>query len=313
MGISRKATALALTTAMAALGSAATAQAGTFICVPPQAGVAVVSGGPNGTCDSVSTPVQLPTASADQKTLLSILPYLSFSDQGLKDSTGTGKPTITVRGANVQVTQKVPYATPDGTGNLVVGESDTIGVHSGSNNFIIGWRHTWTGSSNLVAGELNKAGGSDNVVFGSSNTVSRDRAVVSILGGSGNTASAYNSTIAGGAQRSATDFYGDQNRVIADGAPVSQSHWAKYDATGKLTASSEPLEYAYGDGRYTLSKFKGVDLAKCAVTVQSADGKRADSTWQVVSGGYIYAYGVNAAGTDWATAMPYDVVATCDK
>jgi hypothetical protein len=313
MGIARKAAALTLTTAMAALGSAATAQAGTFICVPPQAGVAVVSGGPNGTCDSVSTPVQLPTAAADQKTLLSILPYVSFSDQGLKDSSGAGKPTITVRGANVQVTQKVPFATPDGTGNLVLGENDTIGVHSGSNNLVIGWRNTWTGSQNLVVGEFNKAGGSENVVFGASNTVSRDRGVVSILGGSGNTASAYYSTIAGGYQRSATEFIADQYRVIADGAPVSQSHWAKYDATGKLLASSEPLEYSYGNGDYAILKFKGVDLAKCAVTVQSADGKRIDSTWQLWSGSYIYAYGMNAAGTSWAPATPYDIVATCDK
>src|SRR4051812_17303197 len=106
--------------ALAAVAVAAPAQAGTFICVPPQAGVAVVSGGPNGTCDSVSTPVQLPTAKADQQTLIDILPYISYAKSGIGE-----KPTIFFAGVNLNVLKNATTAADagDGTGNLVIGKS----------------------------------------------------------------------------------------------------------------------------------------------------------------------------------------------
>jgi hypothetical protein len=293
MGIARKTAALALTTAMTALGSAATAQAGTFICVPPQAGVAVVSGGPNGTCDSVSTPVQLPTAAADQQKLISLLPYVQFKASGMG-----GKPTIVIKGANLQLLRSNPGIANDGTGNLQIGSGENDadpGTHSGVENLIVGHDNRWVGTAN------------GNAIFGAFNEVNGP---LNLLAGVAHTVNGYRNQLLGGTGR---QVLGSTGAVFADGAPISQSHWAKYDATGKLTASSEPLEYSYGDGRYAILKFKGVDLAKCAVTVQSADGKRVDSTWQLWSGSYIYAYGMNAAGSDWVPATPYDIVATCDK
>jgi len=88
-------------------------------------------------------------------------------------------------------------------------------------------------------------------------------------------------------------------------------HWAKYDANGTLLASSEPPEYSYATTSYALLKFKGVDLKKCAVTVQSADGKVADTTWSNYYE-YIYARSLNGSGGQ-ALNVPYDIVATCDR
>src|SRR5215208_1709651 len=106
--------------ALTTVAVAAPAQAGTFICVPPQAGVAVVSGGPNGTCDSVSTPVQLPTAAADQQTLMDILPYIKYRQAGDGD-----KPTIYPTGVNLNAQKNTATAAnaSDGTGNLVIGKA----------------------------------------------------------------------------------------------------------------------------------------------------------------------------------------------
>jgi hypothetical protein len=87
---------------VAALGLAAgpaagSAAASVFLCVPASAGAAVTSRGSAGACAS-GTPVELPDSRADQHTLVSILPYLSFNATGI-----AGEPTITFKGANVQL------------------------------------------------------------------------------------------------------------------------------------------------------------------------------------------------------------------
>jgi hypothetical protein len=293
--------------ALATVAVAAPAQAGTFICVPPQAGVAVVSGGPNGTCDSVSTPVQLPTAAADQQTLMDILPYIKYAKSGVGE-----KPTIYFNGVNLNLQKNTATAAnaSDGTGNLVIGKAwnPFYRARTGSDNLVAGIGHGWTGNGNVIGGAYNTAGGTGyNTVFGTQNTLSAGAGQASILGGTYNHVSAASATVAGGRSKSATTA----EQLIADGAPISQTHWAKFDATGKLLGSSEPLEDYYPSTYYVLAKFRGVDLKKCAVNVESAEGRHAITTWSDYYG-YVYARSLDHAGNT-ATSVPYDITATCDK
>src|SRR5690242_17582279 len=64
------------------------------LCVSGAQGAAVTSGA----CSGAGTTVALPASSADQQTLLSILPYVSFNGAGVG-----GRPTIRFSGVNVQV------------------------------------------------------------------------------------------------------------------------------------------------------------------------------------------------------------------
>jgi hypothetical protein len=306
MGISRISRLSAATGAAIALTAAGGAKAGTFICVPPQAGVAVVSGGPNGTCDSVSTPVQLPTAAADQKKLLGMLPYMDFN------ATGVGaKPTIVIQGANLQLRRTSQYTT-DGTGNLQIGNSGNDNVaagHEGVENLIMGHDDKWGGSGNFIMGVFNSVPASSNVVIGDNHSVSGIENMV--VGGSSNTVTGRRNALLG--QSYATTP--GTKQILADGKPISQVHWAKFDGTGKLLASSEPVEF-YGSSYYGLVKFPNVDPAKCAVSAQNrqANGEFA-ATVATDYYGYIYARAaqVTDAGAVQKGGVAMDVTAACDK
>jgi hypothetical protein len=316
-----------------AIGVAGPAHAGTFICVPSQAGVAVVSGGPSGTCNTVSTPVELPSSAADQKTLLKLLQYVKFSDAGLPNgqTTTTNTPLITFKGVNVLVKKGDGVA---GTGNVLVGNQEVLNptTRTGSDNLIVGTGHSWTGSTNLVAGSsntangnyglfgglYNSANGGGNVVFGGYNRAGDQFG--SVLSGAYNTATGMRSTVAGGTKNSATGQYatvlGGNGRtataaesVIADGKPTAKTLWAKFDGNGAVIASSEPVANQYGSTWYALAMFAGVDIKKCAVSVQSAGGRYAITTWSEYYG-YVYARSIDHAG-NVATGVPYDIVATC--
>ena len=90
------------------------------LCVPSTAGGSVTSGA----CSRGGTTVALPASSADQQTLLSILPHISFSASGIG-----GKPTITFSGVNVQIIDGSGHtSTVNGTGNLVLGYDETPGT-----------------------------------------------------------------------------------------------------------------------------------------------------------------------------------------
>ena len=73
-----------------------------FLCVPSSAGQAVTSdGNGSGGCAGRAAKVALPGGAADQQTLISILPYVSF------DATGVGgAPTIRFSGVNVQIVSR---------------------------------------------------------------------------------------------------------------------------------------------------------------------------------------------------------------
>jgi len=192
---------IALIAAAAGLGAcAAVAHAGTFICVPAAAGAGVTSGGSSGSCAS-GTPVELPSARADQQTMLSVLPYMSFKASGIG-----GKPTITVTGANVQVVKRADTGETiaDGTGNLVLGRANNpySRERTGSDNLVVGDAHGWTGQNALLAGFDNQARGFWNVAFGQDGLVSGNAA--SVLGGYGNTAAGLRSSVLGGNNKTAS-------------------------------------------------------------------------------------------------------------
>ena len=142
-----------------------------FLCVPSSASQAVVSGGPSpGTC-STGTKVALPASSADQQTLLSILPHISFSASGIG-----GKPTIQLSGVNVQIIDGSGHtSTVNGTGNLVLGYDESPGTQSGSHDLILGEKQTYSSYGDILGGVDNRATGSYDVVAGDTNTVHRQR------------------------------------------------------------------------------------------------------------------------------------------
>lgn len=259
----RRSTFLAASVAVIAglAASPGVAQAATFICVPATAGAAVTSGGASGSC-SAGTAVELPASSADQQTLLSMLPHMSFSASGIG-----GKPTITVTGANLQVRKAAATAetATDGTGNLIVGRASNPYSRSrtGSDNLAVGDAHGWAGEGALLAGFDNQARGFHNVIFGQDGLVSGDRA--SVLGGYGNTASGLRSSVGGGASKTATDTH----QVIADGvgAPAAKVHWVRLGPDGYPVAKSGSDAYggSWGIGRYYVG-FHGVDLTKCSIS-----------------------------------------------
>src|SRR5215212_8792929 len=223
----------AVVAVLATIG-AAPASAGQFMCIPDTAGAAVTSGGTTGTCSS-GTPLKVPASAADQQTLIDLLPYVGFRASGIG-----AKPTVVFKGVNVQVVKRDATAVSDkdGTGNLVVGRDyNPFGYQrTGSENLVVGIGNGWQTSANTVVGTYNYAeGGGFGFVAGASNRLV-DGTAGSILGGFNNYTRANYTTVVGGRGRVAATQY----QYLADDV-----HWARYDATGKLIASSEPASSMY--------------------------------------------------------------------
>jgi hypothetical protein len=316
-------TTLAATAAAAAL-AAAPAQAGQWLCIPDNTNTPVTSGGASGSCGS-ATPVKLPASAADQQKLIDILPYLTYQATGIG-----GKPTIVIRGANVQIRRGSDYVTKDGTGNLIVGSGVQYTVestHTGSENLAVGYDHKWTGNANGLIGNFHDAAGSANLLAGRQSTSTGSSNFVSglgnsasgqgggMLGGYFNTLGGEEAALAGGAQRNFKTTYG----VLADGSG-NDVHWARYDSTGKLIGSSEPMAYTYTGYNYSLSSWSGVNLSKCAMSVQ-VEGPDGQLTTSVATPYYDqYAYvrfykPATAGNTSGAAALnvPHMVIANCNK
>jgi hypothetical protein len=314
---------LAATVAAAAL-AAAPAQAGQWLCIPDMANTPVTSGGASGSCGS-ATPVKLPASAADQQKLIDILPYLTYQATGIG-----GKPTIVVKGANLQIRRGSDYVGKDGTGNLIVGSGAQYTVestHTGSENLVVGYDNEWTGNANAMVGVFHKAVGGSNLLAGRQSTSTGSQNFVSgvgntasgqgggMLGGYFNTLAGEKAALAGGSQRSFKTDFG----VLADGSG-NDVHWARYDGTGQLVASSEPLAYTYGSVYYSLSSWSGVNLRKCAISAQ-IEGPDSQLTTSVAAPYYDqYAYvrfykptnAGNTSGTS-ATGVPHTVVANCNR
>ena len=299
----------AVVAAVAAIG-AAPASAGQFMCIPDTAGAAVTSGGTTGTCSS-GTPLKVPASAADQQTLIDLLPYVGFRASGIG-----AKPTVVFKGVNVQVVKRDATAASDkdGTGNLVVGRDyNPFGYQrTGSENLVVGIGNGWQTNGNTVVGAYNYAeGGAYGFAAGSSNHLF-DGTGGSILGGFNNYTRANYATVVGGRARSADKPY----QYLADDV-----HWASYDGTGKLLASSEPASsmYYYANSYYSITQWNSVpDLSKCALTV-SVQGPDAQLTTAVAAPyytSYVYArFNKPSSATSTtaaaATSVPHTVVANC--
>jgi hypothetical protein len=293
-----------LSTAAALAGAAAItapAHAASVICIPDTAGAAVTSGGPLGACNN-GTAVKMPATAADQQKLIDLLPYITYKAAGIGQ-----KPTLKFTGLNVQISKKEypGYGNTDGTGNLIIGDSgDNYYAatsdyrYSGSENLIMGSSNQWRARASLIVGENNRVDSTLSIVHGQNNNIAGFQAFVT-----------GNSRTLG-----ATETY----KVIADGAGKDVK-WVRYDATGKVVASSEPQTgdaYFYGSTYYSLTKFDGVSAANCALSAQ-VEGPDGQVTSSVVTPyyGYIYARFTKPtpSGTTSALSVPHTVIAVCNK
>jgi hypothetical protein len=297
--------------AVAAIG-AAPAVAGQFMCIPDTAGAAVTSGGTTGTC-SGGTTVKVPASAADQQTLIDLLPYLSFRATGIGN-----KPTVVFKGVNVQLVKRddTTLAGSDGTGNLIIGrDSNPFGyMRTGSENLAIGTGHGWQTNANALIGSYNNAeGGSGGFVSGSSNRLISGVGSA-ILGGFNNATRGNYNAIVGGRSRITTAQY----QFLADDV-----HWARYDSTGKVVASSEPTSTmsVYSSPYYSLTAWSGVDITKCGLSAQ-VEGPDSQLTTAVaspyVSSPSSYAYvrfnkpaSSTSTTANLATNIPHTVIAVC--
>jgi hypothetical protein len=299
----------AVVAAVAAIG-AAPASAGQFMCIPDTAGAAVTSGGTTGTCSS-GTPLKVPASAADQQTLIDLLPYVGFRASGIG-----AKPTVVFKGVNVQVVKRDATAASDkdGTGNLVVGRDyNPFGYQrTGSENLVVGIGNGWQTNGNTVVGAYNYAeGGAYGFAAGSSNHLF-DGTGGSILGGFNNYTRANYATVVGGRARSADKAY----QYLADDV-----HWASYDSTGKLLASSEPASsmYYYANSYYSITQWNSVpDVSKCALSVQveGPDGQLTTAVAAPYYTSYVYVRFNKPSSPSSTTAtsaanVPHTVTAVC--
>jgi len=295
----------ALIVAAASGAAAGPASAATGLCIPRTAGQAVFSGGDNPStycAERGAKTALMPDSAADQQKLIDLLPYVTYKASGVGK-----KPTLVFTGLNIQISKKEypGYGNTDGTGNLLVGDSGmrasdqsiTDGRYSGSENLIVGTANTWRGRANVIVGENNKADSAGSMIQGLNNAVT-----------------GYSAFVAGNNQ-SITGSY----KVIADGAGRDVK-WVRYDAAGKVVASSEPQTgdaYYYGSSSYSLTKFNGVDVSSCVVSAQS-EGPDGQVTAPIASPyyGYIYARFTKptaGGGATYATGVPHTVTAVCNK
>ena len=94
----------------------------------------------------------------------------------------------------------------------------------------------------------------------------------------------------------------------------NNQYWAKFDANGRFLGASHPGTEYYANSSYALVKFPGVDMNKCAITVQpvAADGDPAISTYSNWYG-YIYARSmrITTHGPRNNGYVAFDIMANC--
>jgi hypothetical protein len=135
--------------ALVASSPAGAEAASVSLCVSTTAGQAVTSGA----CGPSGTTVARPASPTDQQTLISLLPYLSYTPSGID-----GKPTITVTGANLQIVDgSGSTSTVNGTGNLILGYDETPGTQTGSHDMILGEKNAATSTPRPTAGAPSQA------------------------------------------------------------------------------------------------------------------------------------------------------------
>jgi hypothetical protein len=226
------------------VGAGGALAASVSLCVPSVSGQAVKSGA---CAAGAGTTVALPTSAADQQTLISILPHLSFIASGID-----AKPTIRFSGVNVQIVDGSGHTTSvNGTGNLVLGYDETPGSQTGSHDLILGEKQAYTSYGSILGGYGNDVsgayatalGGYGNVVSSAyssvlggcsnlvgtgtvslsgvcSNTTSDNHDFASISGGAGNQATGISSALSGGQDNLASGSFagvsGGAHNIAAD-------------------------------------------------------------------------------------------------
>ena len=187
---------------LGALGASGAWAAQVNLCVPSTAGQPITSNGSATSCATGHTAVALPASSADQQTLLSILPHITFATTGVG-----GKPTIKFTGINVQVLNgSGSTASDNGEGNLVIGYDERPGGQTGSHNLVLGSGQAYVTYGSILAGTDNTVSGHSSVTLGYQNAV--NAAYSSITGGRSGSATAAYSSIQGGYDNRATANYG---------------------------------------------------------------------------------------------------------
>ena len=169
------------------------------LCVSSTAGQPVTSGA----CSSGGTTVRLPASAADQNTLLSVLPHMSFISSGVG-----GKPMIRFSQVNVQIVSGSGSTSGavNGAGNLIVGYAENASSLSrtGSHDLVVGVNNGWKSYGEIVGGNQNQALGAYATVFGRSNKASGS---ASLAAGEANTASGGSSSVSGGVHNTASGSY----------------------------------------------------------------------------------------------------------
>jgi hypothetical protein len=202
-----------LAAAFLMIASGASAASSVSLCVSSKQGVPVTSGEcPANTKNVTYTPVVLPSEPAAQQTLISILPYIKFAQEGVG-----GKPTIQVTGANLQIVSGSGKTNGpvNGAGNLIIGYDEVASCieaafacigrlppQTGSHNLVIGNSQEYTSWAAILGGAANRGLAPDTFAVGGENKATGVGA--SISGGGVNTASEYRASVGGGSANKAT-------------------------------------------------------------------------------------------------------------
>jgi hypothetical protein len=138
---------------------------------------------------------------AEQEGLKPILKYMKYDGSGV-----SGKPTINIEGANLQVQSTgIPQRSGDeGTGNLVVGRDEEIEARTGEWEGDLVEASKQTGSDNLIVGDEQHFSSYNALVGGFQNT---DSAPNSDVLGIKDTASGEGSSVSGGYEGKATGLH----------------------------------------------------------------------------------------------------------
>ena len=259
---------LAVAAAVATVATTSTtADAAVFICVPTSAGAAVTSGGADGSSCGAAKPVQLPESRDDQATMASVLPYLSFKASGIG-----GKPTVQVRGANLQLVNGSGATTSvNGTGNLVLGYDEYPGTQTGSHNLVTGQSNTFTSYGSFVGGTNNRATAPWTTVGGYFNTASSSHSTVAA--GYSNTASNFAAFVGGGHDNTAK---GEASAIL--GGSRNGAEGTAAAAVGGFANTARGTETAVLGGNQNSAAGKWSTLAGGKLNITNALNGTGDGT-----------------------------------
>jgi hypothetical protein len=296
-------------TLLGVMASGALAASSVSLCVSSKKGVPVTSGEcPANTKGVTYTPVALPSEPGEQQTLISILPYIKFANEGVG-----GKPTIQISGANLQIVSGSGKSNGpvNGAGNLIIGYADQANctevvlcppppaLHTGSHNLVLGTSQSYTSWGAILGGVGNTASGRNSFVVGHEDTASGIWSSVSggsfnkasgigasVSAGFDNVASGERSSVSGGEENQATEGFasvsGGLINTAGQFASISGGQGNKAAEGGAIVGGFENL----ADGE--LSTVSGGERNTASGEVASVSGGQRNTASEIqstVSGG----------------------------